>query len=416
LSTLLESLARYEEWQAQSESKHRVTVTTATTDTNTNTDAILRAATDALAASADVVVDGDSGAAAAELPRDAAAITPPRRVLYSGSCFCGEVTVRCFEKPRTVSYCHCSICRKLTGAPFSCQVSIARCSSHFRQPSRSQPSTHRHHHSARHFIFACSAVHSHPPTPLPSNMPLSVSLISTPTPLCVKAVFQSTDVSIELEPGGKLHSFNTSRSVARHRCVTCMSPVKATLFNGKLTAVPLGLISSWRGTGGASSSSAPGAARPANSDEETPPDREESAAGSLAAHAATRESAGTGASAGAARASNAETEADGEPEPLRPLHHIHYSSRVVDVVDGLPKYASTVREVTKGKGGHGGLSGASYDRKGKGAGDTKARGGRGNAQRSESQSAHQTEGVEVNTNTEGEPALELVGKMVPETD
>ena len=391
-----------------------MTVTTATTDANTNTDAVLRAATDALAASADVVVDGDSGAAP-ELPRDAATIAPPRRVLYSGSCFCGEVTVRCFEKPRTVSYCHCSICRKLTGAPFSCQVSIARCSF-----SLSATITLTTIHSpspsfctAFHFrLHGRSLAHTHPPRSLP--ICLSVSLISASTALCVKAVFQSTDVSIELEPGGKLHSFNTSRSVARHRCVTCMSPVKATLFNGKLTAVPLGLISSWRGTGEASSSSAPGAARPANSDEETQSNREEGAAGSHAAHAATRESAGTGASAGAASASNTETEADGEPEPLRPLHHIHYSSRVVDVVDGLPKYASTVREVAKGKGGHGGPSGS--DRKGKGARDTKARGGRGNAQRSESQSAHQTEGVEVNTNTEGEPALELVGKMVPETD
>ena len=38
------------------------------------------------------------------------------------ACHCGEVSVRVQGGPRSVSYCHCSTCRQLSGSPFSCQA------------------------------------------------------------------------------------------------------------------------------------------------------------------------------------------------------------------------------------------------------------------------------------------------------
>ncbi|MDU8944568.1 GFA family protein [Ovoidimarina sediminis] len=39
----------------------------------------------------------------------------PDRV--SGRCYCGSVSVSADTAPRTVAYCHCADCRRLTGAP-----------------------------------------------------------------------------------------------------------------------------------------------------------------------------------------------------------------------------------------------------------------------------------------------------------
>ena len=37
---------------------------------------------------------------------------------YSGGCFCGELRFRSDVEPVETGYCHCSICRRTTGAPF----------------------------------------------------------------------------------------------------------------------------------------------------------------------------------------------------------------------------------------------------------------------------------------------------------
>lgn len=37
---------------------------------------------------------------------------------YSGGCFCGELRFRPDVEPVETGYCHCSICRRTTGAPF----------------------------------------------------------------------------------------------------------------------------------------------------------------------------------------------------------------------------------------------------------------------------------------------------------
>ncbi|MEH6591666.1 MAG: GFA family protein [Halioglobus sp.] len=36
---------------------------------------------------------------------------------YLGGCFCGEIRFRSDSEPVEKGYCHCSICRKTTGAP-----------------------------------------------------------------------------------------------------------------------------------------------------------------------------------------------------------------------------------------------------------------------------------------------------------
>ena len=43
-------------------------------------------------------------------------------VVRSGECFCGKSRVFVSGEPVAVSICHCSICRKLSGAPFSAQA------------------------------------------------------------------------------------------------------------------------------------------------------------------------------------------------------------------------------------------------------------------------------------------------------
>ena len=44
------------------------------------------------------------------------------KVSLQGSCFCGEVEILCRGDARAASYCHCSVCRRLSGAAFTCQA------------------------------------------------------------------------------------------------------------------------------------------------------------------------------------------------------------------------------------------------------------------------------------------------------
>lgn len=144
---------------------------------------------------------------------------------FQGVCHCGEVRVTAAGEPRSVSYCHCSICRKLSGAPFSCQ-----------------------------------------------------------------ALYPSEQVELHLEvPGAQLQSLQTSRGVERSRCASCLAPVRASLFGGKMTAVPLGLVTRWK------------------------------------------------------------HHPNGEDSPMKPRHHLYYKDRVMDVCDGLPKYAGAPSAGKQGK-------------------------------------------------------------------
>ena len=38
---------------------------------------------------------------------------------WTGGCLCGAVRYRASEAPKYASYCHCGMCRKASGAPFT---------------------------------------------------------------------------------------------------------------------------------------------------------------------------------------------------------------------------------------------------------------------------------------------------------
>lgn len=38
---------------------------------------------------------------------------------WTGGCLCGAVRYRSGEAPKYASYCHCGMCRKISGAPFT---------------------------------------------------------------------------------------------------------------------------------------------------------------------------------------------------------------------------------------------------------------------------------------------------------
>ncbi|KAK3281998.1 hypothetical protein CYMTET_10245 [Cymbomonas tetramitiformis] len=133
----------------------------------------------------------------------------PSSNCFTGNCFCENVQVKIDGEPQTASYCHCSNCRRLSGAPFTAQ-----------------------------------------------------------------AVFRSPSVEVNVVDGS-LQEFNSSKDVIRKRCPKCFSPVVASLFKGKLSAVPLSLFPWKEGL---------------------------------------------------------------VPEALKPQHHIYYAQRLMDIDDGLPKY------------------------------------------------------------------------------
>jgi len=43
----------------------------------------------------------------------------------SGECYCGRTQVRSTGSPQTVVYCHCTDCRRVTGAPVTAWVAFA---------------------------------------------------------------------------------------------------------------------------------------------------------------------------------------------------------------------------------------------------------------------------------------------------
>src|SRR5215203_1283128 len=49
----------------------------------------------------------------------------------TGGCLCGAVRFRAFGEPVTVAWCHCSSCRKHTGAPAACYADYLRHSVEF---------------------------------------------------------------------------------------------------------------------------------------------------------------------------------------------------------------------------------------------------------------------------------------------
>jgi len=96
--------------------------------------AALRAAGDAGAVAVDLEVDADHQRVAGlyvregfrPLPRarwvralePTDRRPPPQPAEITGGCFCGAIRYRVSARTRDVSHCHCTICRRTTGAPF----------------------------------------------------------------------------------------------------------------------------------------------------------------------------------------------------------------------------------------------------------------------------------------------------------
>lgn len=152
------------------------------------------------------------------------------RVRASGRCYCGQVAVSMAAEPLGASICHCSTCRKLSGAPFMAM-----------------------------------------------------------------ALFNAADVTVT----GELVHTRTSRNVKRSRCARCYTPVRATLgaAPSQTCAVPLALVDDLVDNG--------------------------------------EESDATDGQAGGPYARL--------PPAWRPLHHMYYAQRVLDVGDALPKFKASTR-------------------------------------------------------------------------
>ena len=120
-------------------------------------------------------------------------------VTRTGTCLCGAVSVVLTGKPTAVSICHCVICRKLSGAPFSAQALVK--ATQVAVVANDEQST----------SDAASKSHAADSSTLP-----------------------------------QLTSYASSPAVERHRCASCQSPVYATLAKGKMAAVPLAMLDAVR--------------------------------------------------------------------------------------------------------------------------------------------------------------------------
>jgi len=102
----------------------------------------------------------------------------PERITHKATCFCGAVHIQVQGEPLNVSVCHCSICRRLTGAPFVISA-----------------------------LFESA----------------NVEIMGTN---CSKA---------------EIHELQTSRAVTRKRCAKCFAPIAADLGKQNV-ALPVGLF------------------------------------------------------------------------------------------------------------------------------------------------------------------------------
>ena len=44
--------------------------------------------------------------------------------IFSGNCLCGNVTYKCYVKPKTIFNCHCEDCRRATGSVFGTNLFV----------------------------------------------------------------------------------------------------------------------------------------------------------------------------------------------------------------------------------------------------------------------------------------------------
>ena len=139
---------------------------------------------------ASMSLDASEDGAGASSDRDA--------VTRSGTCLCGAVSVILTGKPTAVSICHCVICRKLSGAPFSAQALVKG---------------------------------------------TQVSVVSNGDDAGDRNGGDgSSQQASSVASRPALLTYASSPAIERHRCAACQSPVYATLAKGKMAAVPLTVL------------------------------------------------------------------------------------------------------------------------------------------------------------------------------
>jgi len=138
---------------------------------------------------ASMSLDASEDGAGASSDRDA--------VTRTGTCLCGAVVVTLTGKPTAVSICHCVICRKLSGAPFSAQALVKG---------------------------------------------TQVSVVSNGDAAGDRDGGDGSSQQASVASPPALLTYASSPAVERHRCAACQSPVYATLAKGKMAAVPLTVL------------------------------------------------------------------------------------------------------------------------------------------------------------------------------
>ncbi len=60
--------------------------------------------------------------------------------VHRGQCYCGQTRVIARTDPQTIAYCHCTSCRRQSGAPVSAFAAFAEADVHF-EPSEGSAAT-----------------------------------------------------------------------------------------------------------------------------------------------------------------------------------------------------------------------------------------------------------------------------------
>jgi hypothetical protein len=100
------------------------------------------------------------------------------RVMLTGGCFCGRVRYEATGKPFSETNCHCSICRRTTGAPLVTWFSVRPSAFRFvsGEPTRFRSSDH----GTRSFCPHCGTQLTFQSTTSPDEIDVTTSSLDDP--------------------------------------------------------------------------------------------------------------------------------------------------------------------------------------------------------------------------------------------
>ncbi|AYC33659.1 GFA family protein [Pseudomonas cavernae] len=101
--------------------------------------------------------------------------------MHSGSCLCGEVKYRLDAPIKSVTHCHCSMCRKAHGAAFGSYGNVRRQDFHFTQGQDSVAEYHSSPGVTRTFCKHCgSTLQWFSELPHPDWLSVALGTLDTP--------------------------------------------------------------------------------------------------------------------------------------------------------------------------------------------------------------------------------------------